>query len=157
MKRNATLFGNLVTMLFMALLGFLFLVPATYKLYNYCRFRTHSVAVYGIIDKASRGRDWGARPLVQYEDFQGNVYEIKSKAKTHWFIAPKKGERIKVLFLAQNPENAIVDSLFHYIVFPVLLMAVGAATVGYAIRNGWREFQRTSECPKGMQPPENMS
>ena len=152
---NATRVGNIVTKLFMVSLGFLFLVPSTYKFYNYCRFRTQSVAVYGVVDKASRGRDWGARPLVQYEDFQGNVYEIKSKAKTHWFVAPKEGEPIRVLFLVQNPEDAIVDSLFHYIVFPVLLIAVGAATVVCAIRNGWQEFRHSSERPNGSQPPQS--
>jgi hypothetical protein len=62
-----------------------------------------------------------------------------------------------VLFLTQNPEQAIVDSLFHYIVLPVLLIAVGAATVFYAIRNGWHEFRYSRDRATGSSPPEDIT
>ena len=121
-------------------MGLLFLLPSAYKLYTYCVFRYHAIAVDGVISHASRGRDLGSRPFVEYRDLQGNAYERKSKAKTHWFYAPQVGERLKVYYDQRDPTIAIVDSMFHYVVMPLLFFAAGACFLFYAFRGGLREI-----------------
>lgn len=125
---------NLATRLIMLSMGVLFLLPSACKLYSYCVFRYHAIAVDGVISHASRGRDLGSRPFVEYRDLQGNTYERKSKAKTHWLYAPQVGEPLKVYYDQRDPETAIVDSKFHYIVMPLFFIAIGACFLCYAFR-----------------------
>jgi hypothetical protein len=135
---------NLVTRLIILCLGLLFLLPAGYKLYAYCVFRCHAIAVDGVVSHASRGRDLGSRPFVEYSDLKGNVYETKSKAKTHWFYAPQVGEKLTVYYDERDPTVAIVDSTFHYVVMPLFFFAAGACFLFYAIRGGLREVRRSN-------------
>ena len=123
---SSTLIGNLIIKLIILFLGLLFLLPPAYKLYKYCAFRYHAVSVDGIIIDPLRGRDLGARPFVEYKDLMGNSYERKSKAKTHWFFAPKVGEKIKVFYNKSDPNVAIIDSEFYYIILPLFFIAAGA-------------------------------
>ena len=119
--------GDLFTRLLFCALGLLLLLPAAYKLGTYLQFRTRALAVDGVILESSQGRDMGARPLVEYEDRQGRLYERKSRAKTHWFFAPRAGEKVKVFYDPQDPSEAIVDSAFHYVLLPLGLIWAGAA------------------------------
>jgi len=130
-----TSIGNLVTKLFILFLGLLFLLPPVYKLYTYYAFRYHAISVEGIIIDASRGRDMGGRPFVEYKDRQGKSYERKSKAKTHWFFAPKVGEKTRVFYDKRDPTKAIVDSTFHYIVLPLCFIIAGAFCIFYVVRD----------------------
>lgn len=116
---------NLATRLIILSLGLLFLLPSAYKLYTYCEFHFHAVSVDGVIIDPSRGRDWGSRPFVEYKDSLGNLHERKSKAKTHWFFAAKVGEKIRVLYDTRDPDIAIVDSRFYYIILPLFFVATG--------------------------------
>jgi hypothetical protein len=50
--------------------------------------------VYGVIENPLQAKDLGGRPFVEYEDLQGHKHGFKTKAKTNWFLAPKKGEKI---------------------------------------------------------------
>lgn len=138
---KSDLFGNLFVKLFASLLGLIFLLPSAYKFYNYCIFRYHSVAVYGNVERPMQGRDIGGRPFVEYKDTRGNIYDVRSKAKTSWFFAPKKGAEIKVLFLKNNPKVAIVDSVFYYILLPLLFCAVGAAVLFYVFKYSWQDLK----------------
>jgi hypothetical protein len=141
---TSSLIGNLFTKLFVLLIGLIFILPS-YKLYSYILFRYQSVSVNGIIVMPSRGRDIGARPLVEYHDQQGNTYEIKSKAKTHWLFAPKKGEQIKVLFLRDAPEKAMVDSIFYYVVLPLCFVAIGVTMVFLVFKRSGNALNDASE------------
>ena len=78
---------------------------------------------------------------MEYKDTRGNIYEIRSEAKTHWFFAPKKGEEIRVMFLQHDPQKAVVDSTFHYILLPLLFCMVGTAVVFSVFKRGWEEFK----------------
>jgi len=129
----------------MLLLGMIFFIPSIYKIYSYFIFSNKAVSVYGIVDKtpAGGGSGFGGRPLVQYKDVQGRVHVIKSKVKTHFIVAPQKGEKIKVLFLEKNPQTAIVDSIFHRIVLPLIFSVIGACVVFLALRNCWNEMNFT--------------
>jgi len=135
-------FGNLMTQVLMLFFGLLLLVPCAYKLTTYVVFRNHAIAVDGIIDKPARGMELGSRPFVEYKDLQGNVYYMKSKAKTHWFYAPKKGAKIKVFYLEKDPGTAMVDSLFYYVFLPLGFMAVGGVIVIQVFKQNWRNQQR---------------
>ena len=127
-------FGNLFTKLLLLAMGFLFLLPSAYKLYTYGLFRAHAVVVDGVIVDASRGRDIGGRPFVEYKDQQGALYERKSKAKTHWFFAPQVGEKVRVFYDNRDPNKAIVDNTFHYILVPICFMAAGVYFLVSAFR-----------------------
>ena len=135
----STLAGNIGTKLIVLSLGLLFLLPSAYKLYTYCTFRFHAISVDGIITDASRGRDLGGRPFVTYQDLQGNSHGIKSKAKTHWFFAPKVGEKIKVIYDKRNPDVAIVDSTIHYIVLPLFFITTGVSFLFCLLRDSLSE------------------
>lgn len=118
-------YRNLSTRAIILSLGLLFLLPPAYKICAYVAFRSHAISVNGTIIDSSRGRDMGGRPIVAYKDLQGNLYERKSKAKTHWFFERSVGETIKVFYDKGDPHKSIVDSNFHYIYLPVGFIAAG--------------------------------
>ncbi len=130
---------NIIPNVLMVFVGAIFLIPSTVKIYAYGQFYIRSVSVYGIVDKMplGGGSGFGGRPLVQYQDLQGNAHVIKSKVKTHFFLAPRKGEKIKVLFLEKDPQTAMVDSLFHYFILPLVFMGIGISLVFLAVKRGW--------------------
>ena len=117
--------GNIFTKILMLVVGLLFLLPPAYKLATYAAFRFHAITVEGTIADGSRGRDLGGRPFVEYTDQQRNAYEIKSKAKTHWFFAPKVGEKVKVFYDGRDPRKAIVNINIHYTFIPICFIATG--------------------------------
>ena len=127
--------GNRVTQLIMVALGLLLLLPAAVKLTTYGQFRYRAVAVEGRVVGPSPGRGLGGRPFVEYKDRQGNVYETKSRAKTHWFFAPQAGETLKVFYDSRDPAVAIVNSNAHYIFFPLGFMAAGAGCLYCVFRD----------------------
>jgi hypothetical protein len=137
-------FGNLAARLFVTSLGLLFLFPSAYKLYSYSVFRYQAVSVDGVVTDAGRGRDLGGRPFVAYQDLQGHSYEKKSAAKTHWFVAPRIGEKLAVFYDPDDPGRAIVDSPFHYILLPIFFIAVGACFLIGAVRESQREIRRSA-------------
>lgn len=134
--------GDLIPKLFMLLIGIMFVIPPVYKLYTYCSFRYRSISVYGVVSDHSRGRGMGGRPFVKFADQSGNHYEIKSQAKTHWFYAPRQGEKIRVFYLKDAPQVAIVDSTFHYIVFPLSLVIIGSFIIAYVFTKGSSKDER---------------
>lgn len=118
---------------FILALGLILLLPAVNKLYTYGAYRYHGSVVYGMVDHPSSGRDLGGRPLIRYEDKSGNRHEFKSRAKTHWFHRPAKGERIKIFTHWNKPEQAIVDSLFYYVLLPLIFLVAGCYCCLYAV------------------------
>jgi hypothetical protein len=138
-----TSIGTITAKLIILSLGLLFLLPSAYKLYTYCTFRYRAISVDGIITDALRGRDLGGRPFVAYEDLLGNSYERKSKAKTHWFFAPKTGEKIRVFYDKRDPAVAIVDSTIHYIIIPLFFIATGACFLFCFLRDSLSERKQT--------------
>jgi hypothetical protein len=119
--------------IFIFLLGLIMAVPAVNILYTYYNYRCQGEVTYGIVDHPSSDRGLGGRPLIQYKDFLGEVHEFKSKAKTHWLYTSKKGEKIKVFFDKNEPQRAIVDSLFYYFFLPLIFFASGCYCCVYAI------------------------
>lgn len=91
----------------------------------------------------------GGKPFVSYQDRNGNMYEKRSEAKTHWLYAPRTGERIKLFYLENDPQVAIVDSFFHYILFPLLFSATGAVAIVYALKNIWQDSKNLPEGSDG--------
>ena len=134
--------GNVVTKGFMLFLGLLFLLPPAFKFYAYCGFRFQAVSVDGVVTEGSRGRGLGGRPFVKYEDQQGNTYEIKSEAKTHWLVAPRIGEKLRVFYDQRDPRKAIVNSNFYYIILPLCLIATGLAFLYGVLRDSLAKENR---------------
>lgn len=128
-----SIMGQISLRIFVFLLGLILVLPALNKLYTYCTYRYLGSVTYGIIDHPSSGRDIGGRPLIQYRDKAGSVLEFKSKAKTHWFYAPKKGEKIKVFIDKNDTQKVIVNSLFYYVFLPLILLVTGSCFCMYAI------------------------
>ena len=87
----------------------------------------------------------GGRPFVEYKDMQGTSYERKSKAKTHWFFAPKVGEKIRVFYDKRDPNIAIVDNTFYYIVLPLCFIIAGSFTILYSVRDTFHEIRKDAE------------
>ena len=77
----------------------------------------------------------GGRPLLQYEDLQGNVHVVKSKVKTHCFAAPREGETIKVLFLENDLRTAMVDNAFQHVAVPLVFLVIGAYVIFPVVKN----------------------
>ncbi|MFW2367258.1 MAG: hypothetical protein ACN4GW_12630 [Desulforhopalus sp.] len=119
--------------IFILLLGLMMVLPALNKLYIYCSYRYLGHMTYGIIDHPSSGRDIGGRPLIQYNDLTGSVHEFKSRAKTHLFYTPQKGEKIKIFIHQSDPQKAIVDNLFHYVFMPIIFLAAGCYCCLHAV------------------------
>lgn len=132
---QSSILGTIVFRIFIFLLGVIMVLPALNMLYTYCNYRYLGSIAYGTIDHPSSGRDLGGRPLIKYLDKVGNVHEFKSKAKTHWFASPERGEKIKVFIHGSDMQKAIVDSLFHYVLLPLVFLAAGLYICLYAIFN----------------------
>lgn len=133
--------GNLFTKGFTLMIGFLLLLPSASKVYSYCLFRSQSVGVNGIIEKPLWGGGLGGKPLIKYTDHLGETHHFRSRAKTHWFFAPRTGEEITVFYLAQDPETAMVDSMFYHLFLPLFIVVTGASVVYLVFRDGWSEFR----------------
>lgn len=140
---QSAIIGQLSLRIFVFFLGLLLVLPALNKLYTYYNYRYLGSMTYGVIDHPSSGRDIGGRPLIQYRDPAGRVHEFKSKAKTHWFYAPKKGEKIKVFIHKNDTQKAIVNSMFHYVFLPLILFATGSCFCLYAIFQKKDRFRAT--------------
>lgn len=122
---KSTSFGTVFVRVFMFILGLMVALPALNTLSTYCNYRFLGSMTYGVIDHPSSGRDFGGRPLIQYVDMAGSSHEFKSRAKTHVFQTPKKGEKIKIFIHKSDPQKAIVDSLFYYVLLPLIFLAAG--------------------------------
>ena len=142
------LLGQLTPQVLVLVLGLMVCLPSAYRIYHYLKFRHSAVAVYGVVDKpCAGGSGFGATPLVEFQDREGRRHVIKSQVKTHFFVAARKGEPIKVLFSAQAPETALVDSLFHYIMLPLIFAVIGAGAIAMALKNGWQAVKRVKALP----------
>lgn len=130
---QSPILGTISLRIFIFLLGLVMALPALNMLYTYCNYRYFGSMVYGTVSHPSSGRDMGGRPLIEYADARGEVHEFKSRAKTHLFYAPKKGEKIKIFFHRKDPQKAIVDSLLFYVLLPLIFLAVGCCFFMYAI------------------------
>ena len=108
-------------------------VAGASKLYTFGSFRFWGETTLGEIVHPASSRGLGGRPLIQFEDSSGLVHEFKSVAKTHWFFKPQTGEKITVYFDKDEPQKAIVDSRFYYVVLPILFICVGGFCSVYAI------------------------
>lgn len=129
--------GKTAAKLFVVLIGSILLLPSAWKLYMYYSFLSDSETVFGIIEDPLWGGDMGGRPFIEYKDLQGRIHGFRPKAKTHWFYAPQKGEKIKVFFLKNDPKTAIADSVFHHLVLPLFFGIIGGAVIVYSLRNDW--------------------
>lgn len=138
--KNASVIGNLAAKAFVLLLGLVLFSFSGYKLVDYAVFRMNAVAVDGVVAKPMGGRSLGARPLVAFTDRDGNVHEFRTRAKTSYFSHPKKGDKIRVLYSAGNPDIAIADRLLYHVLFPLVFCVLGAAAIFYVFKGGRREF-----------------
>lgn len=125
----------------MALLGVILLFPATVKVTRYGILCMHSTAVTGTVTRAGMGAYMGAKPYVAFTDRHGMVHEIKSRVNYHWFFAPTVGSAMRVRYPSNQPESAIVDSYFHYLVIPMLFILMGG-TILYCLFFRTRKTER---------------
>lgn len=110
-------------------IGMLFVIPPSYKVYAYAAVYINAVPTEGIVTKAGVGNFLGSRPFVKYTDRHGKVHEFKSEINFYWLFMPQKGDPIDLLVRQDTPDAAIINSYFHYIVLPLLLLSVGLAVV----------------------------
>ncbi|MBT8346752.1 MAG: DUF3592 domain-containing protein [Desulfofustis sp.] len=125
--------SKLFIQLFILSLGVMVFAAGASKIYTYGNYRVWGESTYGVVERPASGRGLGGRPLVRYEDNSGLVHEFKSVAKTHWLFRPVTGDKIKIYFSKDEPQNAIIDSLFFYLFLPILFISVGGFCCIYAI------------------------
>lgn len=125
MQKSSLIFSRVFVRLIILFIGLIIIVPAANTLFTYGKYRYLGIEAWGIIDHPSSSRDFGGRPLIQYRDGDQKLHEFKSKAKTHWFKTPKKGERINIFIHRDEPGRAIVNNLFHYVLLPLVFLFAG--------------------------------
>ena len=125
--------GKLFIQSFIFILGFMVCAAGVSKIYTYGSYRIWGEATLGEIEHPASSRGLGGRPVIQYKDSSGFVHEFKSVAKTHWFFRPETGEKINIYFNKDEPQKAIVDSLFFYVALPILFICTGGFCCVYAI------------------------
>jgi hypothetical protein len=123
--QHESIAGEVFTRLMMVFIGLLMLVPSAHKLHVYCSLRFFGTHADGTVVHSSSGRALGGRPLLQYRDEQGTIYEFKSRAKTHWFKRPVVGETIEIFFDKEAPNKAIVNNFTYNVFFPLLFGVAG--------------------------------
>lgn len=110
---------------FFLLVGCMMLIAGFSKLYYYLDFRLVGTQTSGIIEHPATTTVLGGRPLIRYEDALGKIHEFRSKAKTHWFSKPQKGEAVSVIYKKQESQRAVVNNLLYYVILPLGFIAVG--------------------------------
>lgn len=105
--------------------GILLVFPSGCKLYNYLRIKNQGYETVGYVTKPGTGNYIGARPFVGFEDRDDNHHVVRSKVNYHFFFAPKTGDTFSVYYYEAAPEEALVDSPFHYFYLPIFFIAVG--------------------------------
>ena len=123
--RQDSITGEVLTRILILVLGLIMFIPAAHQLYRYCQLQFFGIHTTGTVTHSSSGRDWGGRPLIQYVDQDGSLHEFKSKAKTHWFTRPVKGEKIEVLFDRTDSSEVIVNNIFYYVIVSLAFIAAG--------------------------------
>lgn len=140
--------GGIITRLFIFSLGIIMIIPALNQLYTYGNYIFWGDSTYGVIDHPASSRDIGGRPLIRYEDMTGSIHEFKSRAKTHLFFTPQRGEKIKILIAGDDSRKAIVNNLFHYLVLPLIFLVAGGYCCLYVLRGRKGNAEGAKEVPK---------
>lgn len=137
---------------FFLLVGIMLVITGCSKLYYYVDFRLMGVETSGVIEHPATATVLGGRPLIQYEDDSGTTHEFRSKAKTHWFTKPQKGESLSIVYKRNEQQSAIANNLLYYVFGPMGFMAVGFFFLLQAIHSKnefcifrGRHFQK--QCP----------
>jgi hypothetical protein len=125
MKKNNLL---LIIILLVAGAGFLFFGVHEFK--NSLELKQHGLKTEGtVIDlkKHSSGKKATYMPEIEFITDTGQtvacVYQISSSRPTY-----SVGQRVKIIYSKDNPENFIIDSKMAF-VFPVILILSGAVFV----------------------------
>lgn len=117
--------GSVFLRAFFLLLGIMMLAAGFGKLYYYVDFRLMGFDTFGVIEHPATTTVMGGRPLIRYEDALGNIHEFRSRAKTHWFHKPQKGETLRVIYKKQESQSAIVNNVLYYVILPLGFIVVG--------------------------------
>jgi hypothetical protein len=112
-------------LVFFLLVGVIMVITGCSKLYYYVDFRLLGVKSSGMIEHPATTTVLGGRPLIRYEDASGKIHEFRSKAKTHWFTKPQKGEVLGIIYKKKETQRAIVNNLLYYIIWPIGFIIVG--------------------------------
>ena len=120
----------LLRVLFMSV-GVMLLIAGLNKLYFYVDLRFVGTETEGIIEHPVTRTVLVGRPLIRYEDATGKTLEFRSKAKTHWFSKPQKGETLSIIYESQGKQREIVNNFLYYVFLPIGFIVVG----GYFLLN----------------------
>ncbi|WP_163339088.1 hypothetical protein [Desulfopila sp. IMCC35008] len=143
MKNKKFTFSSLnmnstILRVFHLLVGVMMVITGCSKLYYYVDFRLMGVEIFGVIEHPATTTVLGGRPLIRYEDALGKIHEFRSKAKTHWFTKPQKGEALSIIYKKAESQRAIVNNLLYYVIWPMGFIVVGCFFLFQAIhlKNG---------------------
>lgn len=110
---------------FFLLVGIMMIIAGCSKLYYYVDFRLMGVESSGTIEHPATTTVLGGRPLIRYKDGLGKTHEFRSKAKTHWFARPQKGESLSIVYKRNEGQSAIANNLLYYVIGPIGFMVAG--------------------------------
>jgi len=106
-------------------LGLIVLIPSVYRISVFSYHHHRSVSISGEVVDKGMGRTFGCRPNIRYTDSNGTVHEFKTRIIYHFFLCPKEGEKIHILYRDEMPERTIVASYFHHVVLSTVFILIG--------------------------------
>lgn len=132
---NSQAAGRLFTNIFVLLIGLILTAPPLYKTITYVTNMRQSISVQGEVVKRGQGAYMGSKPFIAFVDSTGERHIIKSKISYHWFFAPKMGDKIKILYRKDAPQDAKVASRLHYFFIPFLFISIGLLMIFSVLLN----------------------
>lgn len=117
--------GSFFTKCIVLVFGLLFIIPCSYKINAYVKHNNEALMAYGKVVKPGKGQYFGCRPYIAFYDAEGSKFEIKSEINYYIFFCPEIGDKIKILYTQNDPTKAMVASLLHYLIIPVIFVIIG--------------------------------
>lgn len=118
--------GGFVILLFLGI-PLLFIAIGSYFAYDYFTLKTDGVmaeaAVIRIEEYTDSEGDTSYTPVVQFQDRAGYVQQHKSRVSSRNFDV---GDRVTVLYRADDPGHFIIDDFWHNMVVPLICIGMGS-------------------------------
>jgi hypothetical protein len=105
-------------------------------------FKSRALSAEGVITgfKEREGDSVTYSPVFEFSDASNNIHRVASDSSSNPPMG-KVGDRVKVLYEPQSPDNARIDDAFFLFISPALFLFVGIGTLvgGLLILRSYRK------------------